>query len=55
MNEEYLNLLQNIRDTLEEINALRKELGDLLDGVTLENLERIRDTLAEIKELEEDT
>lgn len=31
MNEEYLNLLNNIRDTLEDIKGLQEELHGLLD------------------------
>lgn len=56
MNENDLELLTNIKNTLEEIKGLQEDLHDLLDmpGVTLENLERMRDTLAEIKGLRED-
>lgn len=56
MNEKNLELLEQIRDTLSEIQGLREDLDDLLDnpGVTLENLERMRDTLAEIQGLRED-
>lgn len=56
MNEEYLNLLTNIRDTLEEIQTLREDLADLLDepAVTLEHLGKIRDALDEVQALQED-
>ena len=56
MNEEYLNMLTKIRDTLEEIQLLRDDLADLLDmpAITLENLEKIRGTLEEIQLLKED-
>lgn len=56
MNENYLELLEKVRETLEEIQCLRDDLSDLLDnpGVTLENLEKIRDTLVEIQGLQED-
>ena len=56
MNEEYLNLLTKIRDTMEEIQLLRDALADLLDmpAVTLENLGKIRDALEEIQLLKED-
>lgn len=55
MNEEYLNLLTKIRDTMEEIQGLREDLSDLLDnpGIALENLEKIRDTLEEIQLMQE--
>ena len=57
MNKEYLNLLEKIRDTLNEIQALREDLSDLLDApaITLENLEKLRDTLEEIQLMQEDT
>lgn len=57
MNEEYLNMLTQIRDTLEEIQCLREDLSDLLDnpGITLENLEKISGTLEEIQLMQEDT
>lgn len=56
MNEKNLELLEKIKETLDEIQGLREDLSDLLDnpGVTLENLERMRDTLAEIQGLKED-
>lgn len=56
MNENYLELLERIKDTMNEIQGLREDLDDLLDnpGVTLENLDRMRDTLAEIQGLKED-
>ena len=56
MNKEYLNLLEKIRDTLDEISSLREDLGDLLDepSIALERLEKFRDTLAEIHLLQED-
>lgn len=56
MNKNYLELLENIRDTMKEIKVLQEDLRDLLDepGITLENLEKIRDKLSEIKGLEED-
>lgn len=56
MNEKNLELLEQIRDTLNEIQSLREDLDDLLNnpGVTLENLERMRDTLAEIQGFKED-
>ena len=56
MNENYLELLEKIKETLDEIQGLREDLDDLLDnpGVTLENLERMRDTLSEIQGLKED-
>ena len=56
MNEEYLTLLENIRDTLEEIKALQEELSDLLGNpdITAERLEEIRNTLNEIRELRSD-
>ena len=57
MNKEHLNLLERIRDTMEDIQRLREDLGDLLDNpaVTLETLEKLRDTLDEIQLLQEDT
>lgn len=56
MDENYLELLTNTKNTLEKIKGLQEDLHDLLDmpGVTLENLERMRDALAEIKGLRED-
>lgn len=56
MNQNYLELLEKIKATLDEIQGLREDLDDLLDnpGVTLENLERMRDTLSEIQGLRED-
>jgi len=56
MDEKNLELLEQIRDTLNEIQSLREDLDDLLDNpdVTLENLGRLRDTLAEIQGLKED-
>ena len=56
MNQDYLELLDKIKETLDEIQGLREDLNDLLDnpGVTLENLERMRDTLSEIQGLKED-
>lgn len=56
MDENYLELLTNIKNTLAEIKDLQEDLHDLLDmpSVTLENLERMRDALAEIKGLRED-
>lgn len=56
MNEEYLILLENIRDTLEEIKALQEELSGLLGnpGIAAERLEEIRNTLEEIRTLNED-
>lgn len=56
MDQNYLELLENIKSTLEEIQALREDLDDLLDnpGQTLANLEQLRDTLSEIQGLQED-
>lgn len=56
MDKNYLELLEEIRDTLDEIQGLREDLGDLLDNpcMALENLERMRDTLSEIQGLKED-
>lgn len=56
MDANYLELLEKIKETLDEIQGLREDLDDLLDapGVTLENLERMRDTLCEIQGLRED-
>lgn len=55
MDQSYLNLLEQIRDTLEEIKGLREELGDLLGNPSaLENLERMRDLLAEVRGLQEE-
>lgn len=56
MDKNYLELLEEIRDTLDEIQGLREDLDDLLDnpGMALENLERMRDTLSEIQGLKED-
>ena len=56
MDQNYLELLEKIKETLDEIQGLREDLSDLLDnpGVTLENLERMRDTLSEIQGLKED-
>lgn len=56
MNEEYLILLENIRDTLEDIKALQEELSDLLGNpdIAAEKLEEIRNTLNEIRELRSD-
>lgn len=53
MNEEYLNLLESIRDTLEEIKNLRDELDGMLDVSALEHLEKVRDALEEIQRLRE--
>lgn len=55
MNQNYLELLEQIRDVLTEIQSLQEDLGDLLDnpGVTLENLGQIRDALSEIQSLQE--
>lgn len=55
MDQSYLNLLEQIRDTLEEIKGLREDLSDLLGNPsTLENLERMRDLLAEVQGLQEE-
>lgn len=56
MDQSYLNLLEQIRDTLEEIKGLREDLNDLLGNPSvLENLERMRDLLAEVQGLQEET
>lgn len=55
MDQSYLNLLEQIRDTLAEIKDLREDLNDLLGSPSvLENLERIRDLLAEVQGLQEE-
>jgi len=56
MNEEYLNLLEKIRATLEDIKSLQEDLGDLLDNPVdaLEHLEKLRDTLEDIRGLQEE-
>lgn len=56
MDEEYLNLLEKIRDTLEDIQSLRKDLGDLLDNPVdaLEHLEKLRSVLDDIREVQEE-
>jgi len=55
MNEDYLNLLERIRDTMEDIKSLREELGDLLDSPegALNHLEKLRGVLGDIHELQE--
>lgn len=56
MDQNYLELLEKIKTTLDEIQGLREDLDDLLDnpGVTIENLEQMRDILSEIQGLRED-
>lgn len=53
MDEEYLILLENIRDKMAEIEELEGSLSAILSNPTesLEGLERIKNTLAEIREL----
>jgi len=55
MNEDYLNLLERIRDTMEDIKSLREDLGDLLDSPegALNHLEKLRGVLDDIHELQE--
>lgn len=56
MNQEHLEMLEQIRNTLEEIKGLREDLNDLLGNPSvLENLERMRDLLTEIQGLQEET
>ena len=56
MDQNYLELLEKIKTTLDELQGLREDLDDLLDnpGVTIENLEQMRDILSEIQGLRED-
>lgn len=53
MSEDYLILLENIRDKMEEIEALEESLHTILNAPEecLAHLEHIRNTLAEIREL----
>lgn len=56
MNQEHLEMLERIRDVMEEIKGLREDLNDLLGNPSvLENLERMRDLLAEVQGLQEET
>ena len=57
MNQTYLELLESIKDTLDEIRSLREDLDDLLANPvqTLNYLERMRDILSEIHEQVQDT
>lgn len=55
MDQNYLELLEAIRDVMAEIKELEEDMRPLLDNPEeyLESLESIRDTLAEIKGLRE--
>ncbi len=55
MDKKYLNLLEDIRNTLRDIQFLQEDLGSLLvnPNVTLKNLMEIRDTLKDIQNLRE--
>lgn len=54
MDEEYLNMLESIKNTMEEIAELEGSLHTILSAPEeyLEHLERIRSALVEIQALE---
>ncbi len=54
--QQYLNLLESIRDTLEEIKVLQEDIGPLLTQADkyLFTLYDIRDTLEDIRDAQED-
>lgn len=56
MDQNYLELLENIRDVMAEIESLKDGLRPMLNSPAeyLEQMEDIRDTLAEIAALQED-
>ena len=57
MNNEYLTQLEEVKNTLEDIQILQEELEDILanPGAYLGTLIDIRDTLDEIQYLRDET
>lgn len=54
MNKEYLNLLERIRDTLEDIEGYQEDMGLDNPAAYLHQLEKILETLVEIQGMREE-